>query len=195
MLEKNFVYVDKTDIIHKICDLESAFIINAERRTGKTLLLSTIKAIFQESTEWWHQYGKNLKIVRLNPKFFDQNPYPVLKFSFSQCPNNERFLKDIRACLNRAIDKYNLQMQKIPENLNIESLVGDKFADVLQLLKKQFNRPVIITVDESDQPLLNQMFSERITNEKERGEKISITIDSFNQFYGLLKPKSQSIFE
>ena len=78
-------------------------------------------------------------------------------------------------------------MQNIPENLSIESLVGDKFADVLNGLQAQYKKPVVITIDEADQPLLNQIFSERITNENERKDKIAITIDSFNQFYGFLK--------
>jgi len=100
MIEANFIYVDKTDLLYEIASLKTAFIINAERRTGKTLLLSTIKAMFQQKSEWWQQYGASLKVMAINPNFFAQNPFPVLEFSFSQCPNNERFLKDIRRCLN-----------------------------------------------------------------------------------------------
>ena len=91
-----------------------------------------------------------------------------------------------------AIRKYQPKMEEIAENLSIDSLVRDKFSDVLGKLQTKFNRPVIITIDEADQPLINQMFSERITNEKQRAELMGITIDSFNQFYGLLKDQLAS---
>ena len=99
---------------------------------------------------------------RHNPNFFDQNPFPVLEFSFSQCPNNERFLQDIWRCFNNAIEKYNLQLQNIPENLSIESLVGDKFAEALNRLQNQYKKPIVIA-NEADQTLLNQMFEGDLT--------------------------------
>ena len=49
-------------------------------------------------------------------------------------------------------------------------------------------RPAIVTVDEADQPLINQIFDEKLS-EKERDEKITNTIESFNQFYGFIKGK------
>ena len=188
LMEKNFVYVDKTDIIYKIVNLDTAFIINSERRTGKTLLLSTIKAIFEQKVEWWQQYGANLKIMKLNPNFFTQNPFPVIGFKFSQCQNNEDFIIKIAESLNKVIDNYDLQLDEIPININPTVLISGNFSKVLRHLQKKFQKkPIIITIDEADQPLINQMFSEKITNEKEKTELISSTIISFNQFYGFLK--------
>ena len=129
---------------------------------------------------------KNLRITKLNPKFFDQNPYPILEFTFSQCPNNKKFLKNIRMCLNRAIEKYKLPMKMIPMKNNIESLIGDYFNEVAMSLEKKLNKPIIITIDESDQPILNQMFDEYLT-EIDRIKQIDQTIKSFNIFYGNIK--------
>lgn len=186
LLENKYIYVDKTELIHEIAKKPSAVIINAERRTGKTLFLSTIKAMFEQNIEWWQQYGADLNIVHKNPEFFNQNPFPVIGFRFSQCPNNEGFLKGIRAGMNNAIDMYQLGLREVPKNLPVESLVGDEFHDVLRKVKNLFKKPVVITIDEADQPLLKQMFDDKIT-ETQRAHDMKKTIESFNQFYGFLK--------
>ena len=137
--------------------------------------------MFEEKPEWWQQYGSDLRIMQIDPNFFDQNPYPVIEFRFSQCPNNERFLMDIRTSLNNSIKKYKLGIPEIPE-----SLIGNKFNGVVSHLQFKFDKAVVITVDESDQPLLNQMFDEDLTKD-ERDKKMNQTIKSFSQFYGSIK--------
>ncbi len=58
-MEEKMIYVDKTDLIYNIAKRRTAFIINADRRTGKTLLLKTIKAMFEEK---WNG-GKNMGLI------------------------------------------------------------------------------------------------------------------------------------
>ena len=192
LIENNFVYVDKTHLLYDIVKLKTAFIINGERRTGKTMLLSTIKAIFEEPKSWWEEHGKNLKIWQLDPNFFKDNPYPVIHFDFSQSPNNESFIDLIREALNNAILNYQLPLNDIEKKITLQKLVHVEFADVLNKLMAIHNKPAVLTIDESDQPLINQMFSERIKDENIRAERMSETIESFNIFYGYLKAKLAS---
>ena len=130
MIEANFIYIDKTDLLYEIASLKTAFIINAERRTGKTLLLSSIKAIFEQPKSWWEEYGKNLKIWQLDPNFFDNNPYPVIHFNFANSRNNKAFINRIREAINNAITTYKLPLKDIEEKITLEELVDGKFADV-----------------------------------------------------------------
>ena len=190
LIERNLVYVDKTDLFYKITG-ETAFIINGERRTGKTLLLSTIRTIFGEEKRWWEDHGRNLKIWQLAPKFFDNNPYPVINFDFSQSESNAWFLDRIKEALNNAIRMYELPLNDIESNPPLRKLI-DKFGDVLNNLLKKFKKPSVITIDESDQPLLIQMFDETIKDDKLREKRMSETIRSFTRFYGYLKSKLAS---
>ena len=143
--------------------------------------------MFEQDSGWWNEHGADLKIMKTNPNFFAHNPFPVMEFKFSQCPNNEGFLKDIRVGINVAISNHLVGTAEIPKHLSVGDLVGTELVDSIVKLKAKFNKPVVITIDEADQPLLNQMFSEKIKDEKERAEKMNNTIDSFNQFYGKLK--------
>ncbi len=152
------------------------------------MLLSTIKSIFEEPKPWWEEHGKNLMIWQLDSNFFDKNPYPVIEFNFSQSPNNASFINRIREALNNAISKYKLSVNYIEENITLERLVDVKFADVLNMLKK----PTVLTIDEADQPMINQIFNERIKDENLRAKRMSKIIKSFNIFYGYLKAKMAS---
>lgn len=194
-IENKLIYVDKTAFLSDIIKWNGAFIINAERRTGKTLLLSTIRAVFEEKREWWESHGKNLKIWEMNPQLFDKNPYPVINFDFSQAANNEAFAERICEALNSTIIKYKLPLDQIEETVTLQQLVNVKFAKVLNSLigmqAQEKPNGAVITIDESDQPLLNQMFDEELT--KEQQEKgMNRTLKSFNLFYGYLKAKLAS---
>ena len=191
MIEANFIYIDKTDLLYEIASLKTAFIINAERRTGKTLLLSSIKAIFEQPKSWWEEYGKNLKIWQLDPNFFDNNPYPVIHFNFANSRNNKAFINRIREAINNAITTYKLPLKDIEEKITLEELVDVKFADVFNKLKALYNKPAVITIDEADQPLLNQMFDEKLTKIQIKNG-MGETKKSFELFYGYLKAKLAS---
>lgn len=186
LIEHNLVYVDKTDLLFEIVNRETAFIINGERRTGKTLLLSAIRTIFGEEKRWWEDHGKNLKIWQLDLKFFDENPHPVIHFDFSQSESNAWFLDRIKFTLKKTIRMYELPLNDIKSNTSLRDLI-DKFGDVLIELCVKFKKPAVITIDESDQPLLIQMFDERIKDENLRNARMSEAIISFNRFYGFLK--------
>jgi len=190
-MEKNYIYVDKTSLIYEIAQEPTAFIINAERRTGKTLLLSTIQAIFKEPKSWWEEHCKNLKIWQVDPNFFDNNPYPVIQFNFANSPNNKAFINRIREAINNAITTYKLPLKDIEEKITLEELVDVKFADVFNKLKAIYNKPAVITIDEADQPLLNQMFDEDLT-EIQIKNGMGETTKSFDLFYGYLKAKLAS---
>ncbi len=191
LMEKNYIYVDKTALIYEIAQEPTAFIINSERRTGKTLLLSTIQAIFVEPKSWWEEHGKDLKIWQLDPNFFDNNPYPVIHFNFANSPNEQAFINRIREAINIAITTYKLPLKDIDEKITLEKLVDVKSADVFNKLMAIYNKPAVITIDEADQPLLNQMFDENLT-ETQIKKGMQETIKSFNLFYGYLKTKLAS---
>lgn len=186
-MESNHIYVDKTRIIYKLIEQPAAILIIGPRRSGKTLLLSTIEAMFTKKIDWWMNNCPDLYIVQETSKFFNENPYPILNFEFNQCSDDENFKLKIISSLNYAIEKYKLLIEKIPENIEWNNLIENKFNDIIIKLKQKFNdkNPVIL-IDECDQPIINQMFHENIC-ETQRKVNIEKTIDNFKIFYGKLK--------
>ncbi len=48
---KGFVYVDKTEYIHRLADRGKYYFLSRPRRFGKSLLLSTMSAYFEGKRE------------------------------------------------------------------------------------------------------------------------------------------------
>ena len=47
IVENNYLYIDKTEYIHKMIDLCKYIFLNRPRRFGKSLLVSTLQAYFE----------------------------------------------------------------------------------------------------------------------------------------------------
>ena len=47
LIEEGYVYVDKTEYIHRLIERGKYYFLSRPRRFGKSLLLSTIKSFFE----------------------------------------------------------------------------------------------------------------------------------------------------
>jgi hypothetical protein len=72
----DYVYVDKTAFVHRLITEGSVYFLSRPRRFGKSLLVSTLKAVFQGKKELF----KGLAIENLP---WDWRPLPVLHLDFS----------------------------------------------------------------------------------------------------------------
>lgn len=61
--ERGFVYVDKTEYIHRLVSDGVFYFLGRPRRFGKSLLISTIKTYFENKRELF----KGLAVDRLQP--------------------------------------------------------------------------------------------------------------------------------
>ena len=89
-IELHKVYIDRTDIAGKVCFTDegkitsgAALILDGPRRSGKTLFLSTIEAIFTLEKDWWMKNCPNLAITKI-PNALDNKKLPVIRFNFGQ---------------------------------------------------------------------------------------------------------------
>lgn len=187
LIENKHIYVDKSDILYDLVKKNYAIMITGPRRSGKTLLLSTIKTIFTENKDWWIKHCPNLKIVKEHQDFFSEKPFPILRFKFNQCKDDEMFKDKVRTYLMAAIEYYKLEL-----NDNLDLIVWDKIISlviprIVLLLKNKFGKNPVVLIDECDQAIINQLFpSNNITKEQQKAN-IERTLDTHKQFYGLLK--------
>lgn len=75
----NFLYVDKTEFLWKMVRLyKGQFFLSRPRRFGKSLTLSTLKAIFQGRKELFEG-------LAISQKDYDWKTYPVIHLDFANC--------------------------------------------------------------------------------------------------------------
>ncbi|MBN2653388.1 MAG: AAA family ATPase, partial [Spirochaetales bacterium] len=76
IIQRNYLYVDKTPYIYKMVSEGKYFFLSRPRRFGKSLTLSTIDAIFSGKKQLFT--GTFMETAE-----WDWETYPVLRFDFS----------------------------------------------------------------------------------------------------------------
>ena len=76
IIEDGYVYVDKTDLIHRLITEGKIYFLSRPRRFGKSLLVSTLKCYFQGRKDLF----KGLAIDKLETEWAE---YPVFHIDFN----------------------------------------------------------------------------------------------------------------
>ena len=138
----DYVYVDKTDLLWRLAaDTEGRqFFISRPRRFGKSLMLSTLKCIFEGRRELF----KGLKIDTLD---YDWKKYRVLHLDMSKVKGETP--DELKVSLNVLVDSAARQFRlKIDKELPVWNRFG-LLLDGLARGKKQY----VVLVDEYDVPI------------------------------------------
>ena len=140
--ESGYVYVDKTDLVHRLVATGKYYFLSRPRRFGKSLLVSTLEAYFQGKKELF----QGLAIESLEK---DWNTYPVLHLDLSGKTYNKA--EDLEMTLDRHLrqwEKENAILSRYPEP-------DLRFKDVIDATYEKTGKPVVILIDEYDKPLLD----------------------------------------
>ncbi|KZX10828.1 ATP-binding protein [Methanobrevibacter curvatus] len=140
--ENNYIYVDKTDYIFKMVDLGKNYFLSRPRRFGKSLIVSTLKELFEGN--------KNLfEGLYAYDKWNWDEQYPVIVFDLAKMSYESP--DDLRFSLMQFIDNT---AQKFSIILNNRDLSG-KFSELLEKINEFFNKKVVVLVDEYDKPIID----------------------------------------
>ena len=158
-----YVYVDKTDLIYELAQLNVCF-LSRPRRFGKSLLISTLESYFTGKKDLF----KGLKMDELEK---DWTEYPVFRIDFAggnyNNPNElEDKLEEILCCWE----------VKYGKNLDMKTLSG-RFMQLIQTAEEQTGHKAVILVDEYDKPLLDVLGTEQEQKNRE----------TLKGFYGTFK--------
>ena len=143
MREKGYQYVDKTDLFYPLVtrDGDGFFFISRPRRFGKSLMLSTLKYIFQGKRDLF----KGLAIDKMD---YDWAEYPILHFSFAgiKAKTFEAFEIDFRSRVKKVLTEADCTWDETNfPNANFNQAITD--------LAKREGKPVVILIDEYDAPV------------------------------------------
>ncbi|WP_294481910.1 ATP-binding protein [uncultured Victivallis sp.] len=163
IIKDEFLYIDKTEFIWSLISQGKAmYFLSRPRRFGKSLTVSTLKAVFQGKKELF-------KGLAIYDKPYDWKPYPVIHLDmngldFSSVEELESSLCDL---VTEAAASHELTL----ESANAASM----FRVLINRLAEQ--EQVVILVDEYDKPILNNLG-------KPHAQKI---LDKLKVFYSVIK--------
>ena len=165
LITEGYIYIDKTDYIHRLVTTGSYYFLSRPRRFGKSLLLSTLHAYFSGRKELF----EGLKISELEQ---DWTEYPVLHLDL----NTQNYNRT--EALSSILNDYLTQWEDIYGRKESETDLGLRFKGVIQRAFERTGRKVVVLVDEYDKPMLQAIGDEPLLIEFR---------NILKGFYGVLK--------
>ena len=142
-LRKRYTYVDKTDMLWRlVSDTEDAmFFISRPRRFGKSLMLDTLKCIFEGRRELF----RGLKIEK---RRYDWKKYPVVMLSMDEVKGEtpDLLIENLIGTVAGLVERFGL------EGVREYSSPGKHFGEFLTKLAEKHGSYVVL-IDEYDVPL------------------------------------------
>ncbi len=186
--EGNFLYFDKTALIHQLAKDGGIYFLSRPRRFGKSLLITTLEAYFQGRKNLF----EGLEICQFEK---DWHAYPVLHIDL----NARDYSKPgaLRAELNKHLEYW----EKIYGKEYCDREPEERFQHILSKIMDQTGQQAVILVDEYDKPLLETFGDKKLQEEHMKLLKafygVAKTMDShirFALFTGVTKFSKVSVF-
>ncbi len=145
LIEKGYLYVDKTEYLWRLVqNYGESYFLARPRRFGKSLTISTLKAIFEGKK---HLFD-GLAISKTD---YDWNTYPVIHLDMGSCDSKNA--NDLKKFLVRM-----LQNQCVAHHITIdidENVLSASFCDVINAVAG--NGKAVVLIDEYDKPILGNI--------------------------------------
>jgi len=162
---EGYLYVDKTEFIWKLINpAGESYFLSRPRRFGKSLTISTLKAVFEGKKELF----KGLAIYN---KPYDWKPYPIIHLDMANCDVHSE--EDLRDYLVRMMTRLAKQ-----HNVSVDiqrTQLSSSFSELIEEIAKE--KPAVILLDEYDKPILENISNPNV-----------LTIrDTLTDFYSSIK--------
>ena len=162
--EEGFLYVDKTERIYRLITTGVAYFFSRPRRFGKSILVSTLEAIFQGKR-------KLFSGLWIDQTDYEWKEFPVIHLDLSTAVSSspEALMTSLQEMLKEVALKYNIkEIQRPFPSFTLSALVTE--------LSKRAS--VVILIDEYDKPLVHHLDDRKLV-EKNR--------DVLRDFYATIK--------
>ena len=148
--QEGYLYVDKTEYIWNLINpAGNSYFLSRPRRFGKSLTVSTLKAIFEGKKELFQG-------LAIYDKQYDWKKYPVIHLDMANCDvHSEDDLRDYLVRMMKRLAQHHNVNVKIQRNL-----LASSFADLIEEIARQGD--VVILLDEYDKPILENLSNPNI---------------------------------
>jgi hypothetical protein len=171
--EEGFLYVDKTARIHELINSSGrVFFLSRPRRFGKSLLCSTLGALFEGRRELFGAVAGRPPLA-IDGLGWGWKKHPVIRIDLNPA-NYAAGVNTLKAALQNILSNIAMNVR-----LSLRGeLLPDQFGNLIQDLGRTLRQKVVILIDEYDKPLLATI--DRPDIHKEIREELKA-------FYGVLK--------
>jgi hypothetical protein len=165
------IYVDKTKEIHRLVNSNAPYFLSRPRRFGKSLLVSTLEALFKGQKTLFEG-------LYIYDKWDWEQQYPVIRLDFGGITNNtldaltnslSDFVKEIASTFDVVLEKIEL---------------SDRFAELINKLHQSTGRQVVVLVDEYDKPITDHLSNMEVAEANRK---------ALHDFYQVLKAADEHL--
>ncbi|PID27274.1 MAG: hypothetical protein CR982_05875 [Candidatus Cloacimonadota bacterium] len=171
LIKGNYIYVDKTEIIHRVITTGKYYFLSRPRRFGKSLLVNTVKEIFRGNKELF-------KETWIYDKWNFEEKFPVIKIDFSKLPYGSIGLEE---AISKELD---IIAKKNSINFERGETYSEKFLELIEKMGKK--NSVAILIDEYDKPIIDYV-------ESSKREKAVENREILKNFYSVIKGSDKYI--
>lgn len=166
-----YVYIDKTALIHQLVSTGTYYFLSRPRRFGKSLLMSSIEAYFMGKRELF----KGLAMEKLETEWTE---YPVLHLDLNTAKYD--CVEALTSVLNDVLTYWESLYGTSPTEVTPEL----RFKGLVRRAYETTGRSVVILVDEYDKPMLQAIGNETLQDEYR---------NILKAFYSVLKTQDRYI--
>jgi len=163
IINEGYTYVDKTSLIFSLITEGKYYFLSRPRRFGKSLLISTLKAIFSGKKELF----KNYYIYSAD---YLWEKHPIIHLDFTRILTKSP--QELKDSLQRALDEIAKSYDKSIEFPSLQ----EGFGSLIKQLSEEGK--VVVLVDEYDKPIIDNLH---------RLEIAEANREVLKNFYGIIK--------
>ncbi|MCG5526443.1 ATP-binding protein [Ectothiorhodospira haloalkaliphila] len=140
-----YYYVDKTPWLHQLTQEGGYFFLSRPRRFGKSLLLDTLKELFEANEPLFQG-------LYIHERWDWQRKHPVIRLSFGDGVMDSREALDarIRHLLRLNRERLGVEESGAPD-------ISGEFSDLIRLAHGLHGERVVVLIDEYDKPILDNI--------------------------------------
>ncbi len=166
IIDGGYLYVDKTSQIHRLITSGKYYFLSRPRRFGKSLTLSTIRAIYEGQK-------KLFKGLWIEDQWDWSKTNTVVHIQFNSIGYLENGLDyALYSMLRQQAELHGIKLQ--------EKGHGQQLEELLRKLMAQTGRKVVLLIDEYDKPLIDYLEKDQLPTAYEHQRLL-------RSFYGIIK--------
>jgi len=147
--ENNYLYVDKTKYIHEMINRGDINFLSRPRRFGKSLLVSTLKELFQGNKSIF----KNLYIYD-KWKWDKVCPVILLDFGGGNYETTHDLENTITDILDDLAEDFDIELNRIT--------LSKRFGELIKKVYQKTGQKVVVLIDEYDKPIIENLQNEHL---------------------------------
>ena len=169
-----YIYIDKTSLIYKMISEGKHYFLSRPRRFGKSLLVSTLAAVFEGRRDLFEafttDYGIEQPQLYIATTDWRWERHPVIRFDFSET-NLHHFVK---------LEEYVAEtLVRFEERYGLTDMVkSHSLAECIRNAHRKTGKRAVVLVDEYDTLMLHSLDNQ---------EQMDYVRDTFSALFGPLK--------